>query len=127
MSSAPRRQFRSVLLFATAIVVTGCATGVPHVEPVDVPRLQQEAAASPDDAGLQVQLGIAQFKAGDYASARTALRGAREAGDESGPMYLYLGLAEEEMEDWSAAREAYNVYLSVGSAEISCGPRPDRL
>lgn len=116
MSSAPRRQFPFVFLFTTAVVVTGCATGVPHVQPVDVPRLQQEAAASPDDTGLQVQLGIAQFKAGDFAASRAALRGAREAGDESGPMYLYLGMAEEEMEDWSAAREAYNVYLEVGSS-----------
>lgn len=116
MSNAPRRQFRSVLLFTTVFVVAGCATGVPRVDPVDLPRLQQEAAASPDDTGLQVQLGIAQFKAGDFEASRSNLRAAREAGHESGPLYLYLGMAEEEMEDWSAAREAYSVYLEVGAS-----------
>lgn len=116
MSIAPRRQFRSVLLITASFVVAGCATAVPNVDPANLPRLQQEAAASPDDTGLQVRLGIAQFKAGDHASARTTLRAAREAGDESGPLYLYLGMAEEEMEDWSAAREAYTVYLEVGAS-----------
>jgi tetratricopeptide (TPR) repeat protein len=93
-----------------------CATGLPNVEAVDVPRLEQEVAASPDDTDLQVQLGMAQYKAGDFDAAETSLSGAIEAGTESGAAFLYLGMVQEERQDWSAARDAYNQYLVVGSS-----------
>ncbi|MDX1495575.1 MAG: tetratricopeptide repeat protein, partial [Longimicrobiales bacterium] len=83
---------------------------------MDVPRLEQAVAASPGNPDLRVQLGMAQFKAGDYESARDNLSVAVEAGAESGAAYLYLGMAQEELEDWSAAREAYNQYLEIGSS-----------
>jgi len=96
--------------------LAACATGLPDVEAVDVPRLQQEVAATPDDTDLQVQLGMAQYKSGDFDAAQTALEGAIEAGNESGAAFLYLGMVQEERQDWSAAREAYNQYLIVGSS-----------
>ena len=62
---------------------------------------------------------MARFKAGDYEAARATLLAAIEAGNESGGACLYLGLAEEELQDWSAARTAYNRYLVVGqSAQV---------
>jgi hypothetical protein len=39
---------------------------------------------------------MAQFEAGDNEAARTTLQGAVSAGNQSGPAYLYLGMANEE-------------------------------
>lgn len=116
MIHTPHRPLRALVLLLAAIGMSACAGTLPEVEPVDIPRLQQAISASPDNTDLQVQLGMAQFKAGDFESSRSTLQAAREAGNESGPLYLYLGMAEEEMQDWSAAREAYNNYLEVGSS-----------
>lgn len=111
-----RRTGGSYLLLLCVVGLGACASGLPNVEAVDVPRLEQEVAASPEDTNLQVQLGMAQFKAGDFDAAQVTLEGAIEAGDESGAAYLYLGLVQEERQDWSAARDAYNQYLIVGAS-----------
>lgn len=116
MNTPPRFPLGRLALVLAAVTSTACAGNMPEVGPVDIPRLEQAVAASPGNTGLQVQLGMAQFEAGDYDVARTTLRAAREAGEESGPLFLYLGMAEEEMQDWSAAREAYNIYLDVGAS-----------
>ncbi len=88
----------------------------PDVSPVDIPRLQQAVASNPDNSDLQVQLGMAHFKAEDHEAARVSLQSAVDAGNESGPAFLYLGFVQEELEDWSAARAAYNRYLDVGAS-----------
>ena len=105
-----------LFLLLAGITVSGCAAGLPEVDPADIPRLQQATAATPDDTDLQVQLGMAQFKATDYEAARTALQGAVDGGNESGAAFLYLGMVQEELQDWSAARVAYNQYLRVGES-----------
>ena len=107
-----RRVACTVAMLGTA----ACAAGFPDVGPADIPRLQQEVAASPQATDLQVQLGMAQFEAGEHEAARSTLQGAVDAGDESGAAFLYLGMASEELEDWSAARDAYTRYLSRGSS-----------
>lgn len=104
------------VLLASLLGLGACATGLPDVEAVDVPRLEQAVAASPEDTDLQVQLGMAQFKAGDLDAAEVNLQAAIESGNESGAAFLYLGMVQEEREDWSSARDAYNQYLTVGSS-----------
>ncbi len=116
MTPALRPTARHAAIFAAAFGLAGCASALPDVSPADIPRLQQEVAAAPDNTDLQVQLGMAQFEAGDFETARTTLRGAVDAGNESGPALLYLGMAQEELEDWSAATEAYGRYLEVGAS-----------
>lgn len=116
MPHRPGRSVRKWLVLVVGIVVSGCATGVPEVQPVDIPRLQQAVAASPDDTDLQVQLGMAQFKAGEYEQASQTLGQAVEGGNESGAAFLYLGMAEEELEDWTAARSAYGRYLDLAES-----------
>jgi len=111
-----RRTGGGYLLLAGVLSLAACATGLPDVQASDVPRLQQEVAASPEDTDLQVQLGMAQFKAGDFDAAQVSLQGAVDAGNDSGAAYLYLGMVQEERQDWSAARDAYNQYLTVGSS-----------
>jgi tetratricopeptide (TPR) repeat protein len=105
----------AVVLFA-ALGLSACAASLPDVGPADIPRLQQEVAAAPENTDLQVQLGMAQFEGGDHETARTTLQGAVTAGNESGTAYLYLGMANEELQDWTAATEAYNQYLTLGAS-----------
>ena len=105
-----------VLALLAALSLTACAAGMPRVDPADIPRLQTQVAANPDDTDLQVRLGMAQFQAQDYPAARQTLRGAVEAGNESGPALLYLGLVEEEFEEWAAARDAYQQYLQTDAS-----------
>lgn len=114
MNLDPRPLARRFVVLAAGVGLSACAGGLPEVGPVDVPRLEQELSASPENTDLQVQLGMAQFKAADYEAARTTLQGAVDGGNESGPAFLYVGLVQEELEDWSAAREAYNRYLTLG-------------
>lgn len=116
MIRALRGPSRLLLCAFTGAVLSACAAGLPDVEPADIPRLEQESAADPENTDLQVQLGMARFKAGDYEAARVPLQAAVDAGNESGGAYLYLGLVQEELQDWSAARAAYNRYLVVGQS-----------
>jgi tetratricopeptide (TPR) repeat protein len=118
---------RRTLLCLSALFLPGCAGTLPEVGPGDIPRLEQRVAASPDDTGLQVQLGMAQFKAGDFEAARGNLQSAIEGGNDSGAAYLYLGMVQEELEDWSAAREAYTTYLEVGASTEGRGEVRKRL
>jgi len=103
----------STLLLALA--ASACATGMPRVDPADIPRLEREIAANPQNTDLQVQLGMAQFEAETYDKALATLQAAVDAGNESGPALLYLGLTQEEFENWSAARDAYTKYLATGA------------
>jgi tetratricopeptide (TPR) repeat protein len=116
MSLASTTSARRLVFLLVALATSGCAAGIPVVGPADIPRLQAEVAAAPEDTDLQVQLGMAQYAGGDYEAARVTLQGAVEAGNESGPALLYLGMTQEELQDWSAARDAYSRYLNVGAS-----------
>ncbi|NJD18938.1 MAG: tetratricopeptide repeat protein [Gemmatimonadetes bacterium] len=104
-----------VLASLLALGGSACATGMPQVDPADIPRLEREIAANPQDTDLQVRLGMAQFQAETYDQALRTLQAAVDAGNESGPALLYLGLTQEEFENWSAARDAYSRYLATGA------------
>jgi tetratricopeptide (TPR) repeat protein len=106
-----------ILVVLAAVVVSACAHGIPEVSPADIPAIQSRIAANPENTDLQVQLGMAQFKAEDYGMAVTTLQGAVDAGNQTGAAYLYLGMTHERMEDWSAARDAYGTYLEVGRSD----------
>lgn len=97
--------------------ISACAHGIPEVSPADIPAIRSRIAANPENTDLQVQLGMAQFKAEDYADALATLQGAVDAGNETGAAYLYLGMAQEQLENWSGAREAYSSYLEVGRSD----------
>lgn len=58
-----------------------CAGSIPSVDLVHIPRFRQEIVRDPDDTDLQVQLGMAQFKAEDYETARASLQRAFDAGN----------------------------------------------
>ncbi len=114
---APHRPAGSFLLVAAALLLGACAYAIPEVDPADIPDIERRLGMEPDNTDLMVQLGMARFKAGEYEAAREVLQTAVDAGNESGPALLYLGMVHEEFGDWAAARDAYNRYLEVGRSE----------
>ena len=116
--------FIALLLGAS---LSGCAYRIPEVSPSDIPAIQSRIAAQPDNTDLQVQLGMAQYKAGSFEAAQATLQGALDAGNESGPAFLYLGMTREELENWSGARDAYARYLEVGRSDPLKGEVTRRL
>jgi tetratricopeptide (TPR) repeat protein len=100
------------------VASAACASGGGfNAQPGDIPRLEREAAAQPADADLSTALGVAYFRASRFEDARTALSRAVQSGSASGTAYLYLGLANEELKDWTAARTAYEAYLARNDAD----------
>ena len=80
----------------------------------DITSLEQQLAAAPADDDVAARLGVAYYQAGRYEDARRVLSPLIERGVDAGTPYLYYGLASEELEDWAAARTAYERYLEVG-------------
>ncbi len=118
MAPHPRLRLRALLpALLLPLTVGACAYAVPQVSPADIPRLEEQVAANPGDTELKVQLGMARYQAEDYQRARDLLQAAVDSGNQSGAALLYLGMSEEEFENWSAARDAYSTYLDVGRSE----------
>jgi tetratricopeptide (TPR) repeat protein len=109
------KPLRSLLFSLTAMVlVTGCMMRLPEVSPSDIPRLEEEIQVSPDDVDIRTQLGIAYYMAERHDQARTTLQEAIDGGASTGAAFLYLGLANEALEDWSGAEQAYTGYIDAG-------------
>jgi len=87
---------------------------IPATEPADIPRLQNEVRANPYDPELLTRLGMAQYRARQLSEAEATLSTAVGTGEAPGVAYLYLGLAREDREEWSGAREAYLSYVQRG-------------
>jgi tetratricopeptide (TPR) repeat protein len=105
-----------VFVVTVALVLSACATSGVTTRPQDIPGLEQRAAAAPNDANAATALGIAYFNAGRHEDAKNTL--ARAVANPAAPAnaYLYLGLANEELKDWRAARTAYETYVNRGVA-----------
>jgi len=109
-----RRPGLVVALLLGAQLAAGCVRRLPDTDPSDLPEIRRELEAQPEDVELRTRLGVALHKAGDHAEAVEVLDGAIEDGASSGAAFLYLGLANEALERWSAARQAYSRYVEVG-------------
>src|SRR5215211_4405484 len=100
---------------ASIILAGGSACATPISSSADnIARLEQSRAAQPKSVAVQRALGVAYFKAGRYAEARTALDEAASMDPRDGVVALYLGLTAEAQNDLAAARSAYESYLTVG-------------
>jgi len=117
MWHAPHPGSRALAALSFSLLLGACAYSVPEVNPTDIPRIRQELAADPENTDLMVQLGMGQFKTGDFTSALGSLQGAVDGGQRTGPAFLYLGMVHEELGDWASAGEVYNQFLSVGRSE----------
>lgn len=100
---------------ATLALLGGCAGVALEARPEQIPALEQAVARSPRNTDVATRLGVAYFMAERYPDAKRALQAAVDAGGTEGAAYLYLGLANEELEDFPAARHSYNRYLETGS------------
>src|SRR5688572_27106021 len=111
---------RKAHVLLLGIFLGACATGGGFdAQPADIPRLEQEVAAHPADAEAGTALGVAYFRASRFEDARTILDRVVQSGKASGPAHLYLGLANEELKNFAAARTAYETYLSSGNPDAS--------
>src|SRR5687768_10423071 len=106
---------RAITLILMSSSLAACAGGSFNTQPGDIPSLEQQATANPNDADLNTALGVAYFRANRFDDARTTLNRVVQSGSRSGAAYLYLGLANEELKDWTAARTAYESYISTGT------------
>jgi tetratricopeptide (TPR) repeat protein len=107
---------KKMQLLLLSAMVGACATGGTfNTQPGDIPRLEQQATARPGDANASTALGIAYFRANRYEDARTALERAVQTGNAVGAAHMYLGLANEELKNYTAARTAYETYLASGA------------
>jgi tetratricopeptide (TPR) repeat protein len=122
-----RRWTAGVSALLVSVAISACAHGIPEVSPADIPAIQSRIALDPENTDLQVQLGMAQFKAEDYEQALATLQGAVDAGNQTGAAYLYLGMSQEQLDNWAGARDAYSRYLEVGRSDPLKGEVTQRL
>lgn len=115
------------LVLLGSILASGCVKRIPETEPADIPRLLAAVQASPYDPDLLTQLGMAQYRARRLSEAESTLSTAVATGEAPGLAYLYLGLAREDREEWSGAREAYLSYLDRGRSDPLKQEIEDRL
>jgi tetratricopeptide (TPR) repeat protein len=104
---------RRILVVVIAAGLGGCATGR-VAGPEAVARLERARAARPSSGPVLRSLGIAYYKTGRIAEARSALERAVAIDPRDGTASLYLGLAAESQNDIAAAREAYSSYVRHG-------------
>lgn len=101
---------------AVAAAMTACAGVALEARPEQIPSLERTVERSPRDLDAATRLGIAYYAADRFEDARTTLQRVIDGGGREGAAYLYLGLANEELEDWAAARAAYDQYLQTGTS-----------
>ena len=104
---------RSLAAAGIVALTLGCATSG-QMNATGLARLERARASRPNDAAVARSLGIAYYKAGRFADARTQLDHATRLDPRSGTAALYLGLTAEKQNDPTAARAAYQSYLRYG-------------
>ena len=106
-------------LGALALIVTSaaCATSGMNASAGDISALEQKVSAQPNNADLTTSLGIAYYNAKRYDDAVKTLSTVDKTSKNAGAATLYLGLANEELKNWTAARQAYEAYLTSGSSK----------
>lgn len=103
---------RSLVVIAAAFAVGCVSSGQPR--PDALARLERTRASRPNDPAVARSLGIAYYKAGRYADARTVLTQAVRLDPRDGAAALYLGLTAEQQKDIPAAKYAYQNYVRYG-------------
>ena len=107
------RFVRSIIVAGVVAGTIGCATSG-QVKPGGVARLEKSRAARPNDPAVARSLGIAYYKQGKFAEARTHLDQAVKLNPRDGSTALYLGLTAEQQKDIPGARNAYQTYVRFG-------------
>ena len=107
------------MLVAAAVLTLTLApfapAGAQTATPANIARLERARDRNPRSAAALRALGVAYYRAGRFADARSTLEKARELSRNDGTVALYLGMSAERAGDLNAARSAYNDYLTNGS------------
>lgn len=114
-------------MLVTVAAACAGARGPAPPSPEQIPALEQEAEARPEDASVLARLGAAYREAGDLQQARRVLEQAHEAAPAHGPSALFLGLTYEDLERFDRAREVYGAYLETGESPPLAEEVRDRL
>ena len=107
------RSYISLVAVGLTVLATACASSG-QARGSGLARLEQSRAARPADAAVARSLGIAYYKAGRFADARTHLDQAVKLDPRDGAAALYLGMTAEQQKDIPAARAAYEGYVRYG-------------
>lgn len=107
------RLIRSIIAAGVVVGTVGCATSG-QVNAGGVTRLEKSRAARPNDPAVARSLGIAYYKQGKFAEARTHLDQAVKLDPRDGSATLYLGLTHEQLKDVAGAKAAYQAYVRFG-------------
>jgi len=105
------RPFAALLLLSLAAAPSMAQRGADAIT-----RLEAARTRNPQNVAALRALGIAYYKAKRYADARPVLDQARRLDPRDGVSALYAGLAAEQVNDLTAARNAYETYLNVGTS-----------
>lgn len=111
------RAARLTAVAVGSLTSAGCLHRLPDAGPGDIPALRAQLESRPGDPSTSTRLGIALYKNAQYQDAVAVLAPAVQAGESTGAASLYLGLANEELGNWDAARAAYEGYLDAGRYE----------
>lgn len=96
-----------------AMLIAGCASsGTLSADALT--RLERARATRPADPAIARALGIAYYRSGRFADARSQLDHAVRLNPRDGTAALYLGLTAEQQKDIPAARAAYQSYVRYG-------------
>lgn len=107
------RLYRSLVALGFTAFAAGCASSG-QVRGGGLARLEQSRATRPSDPAVARSLGIAYYKAGRFAEARTHLDQAVRLNPRDGATALYLGMTAEQQMDIPAAKAAYEGYVRYG-------------
>jgi tetratricopeptide (TPR) repeat protein len=80
---------------------------------------QYAVNTNPDDASLQIDLGVTLGRAGRFAEARTALKTAAEALPRSADAWFWLGIADEQLGQKDEARESFQHVVAVAPSRLA--------
>jgi len=83
-----------------------------------VPLLEKAARATPDDAGVQMDLGVAYRGVGDFARSRTAYERALQLSPADPEPWLNLGILQGDyLKEYDDAVKSFERYVSSGGAQ----------
>jgi TolB-like protein len=102
------------------LVACAPASAPPEVRPVDIPALEAEQARRSHDPDGLTRIGMAYYRAGEFARARDVLAAVETLDPRGFRAVIYLGLAHEKLGAWDEAIAAY------GRARLMRVSRSDR-
>jgi TolB-like protein len=106
------RRISSMALVGMVALAASVASG--QTTDKGMARLEKSRLARPSDPAVARSLGIAYYKAGKFAEARTNLDAAVRLDPRDGAAALYLGLTAEQQKDMPGAKTAYTTYIRYG-------------